>query len=1047
MENRGGRKKFLWMVTFAAAFVCVSAVGQDAQHEPLRNRVFSLRHITAAQGSEYLHRLKLGETISQVPQSNALIVTAIPIDLVKASSLLETVDSNQMFVIDRLGPANMTNMPSLKELGEKIGDVAFGTLTDPPSHLKKLPVILDVQDGNTVLIAPQGVSDRVINAIDQLRTAKKQTAETKPEIGAKEAAPKEAAAKKVEEANMAAAAPAEANAAGEEMLNKVVNQLLSEPNRQPAPPKEAKPKPQEAAPTEAAPQKPAAEEEGVIEARKEYPTEPTGPAPSTTAGIAEPTSIPHGQEELQLQLPETVDVVALLDLVGKYLNINYLYDPTKVNGTVTLKLRGPINVSELYAVTESVLKFKGFAMSRRDNLVTIVPAGEALNIDPTLKTNGEKVKPGDVVVTTVYNLKYISAQSANLLLVNMRLGTSINPVAESNTLIITDYAYRMDRIEKLLDMVDQPGPTRLFRFRQLKYTLASALVPKIQAVAQQLGGTMNVQVGVTAPPARGPVRAPFRPPTPSPAAAPTGQPSIYLDYDERTNRILMVGQEKEIDVIEELVDTFDVPQQDLRTIKEYEIQYVDAREVIDTLTTLGIISGAGVSTTGAAARGARIPSPVMPQPGQPAGAAVSPIEEPQIAILETTNSLLVNATPEQHAAIVLVISYVDRTPAEVAIPYVAYPLEFQKPSELKAVLMELIEKTIKDEKGKVTQTISRGEDITVVADDKSFSVIVYANRKNQEWVGSLIRQLDKKRPQVLIDVTLVEIDRTDNFDYDMRIAASTQPFSSPNTPPFQVPPVSSSGAGQHAREVGTGPIQGATTLGGGQFFYSDKSIQALLQAVQLKNYGRVLAKPKILVNDNEDGKISTTQTTYRAQSTTQAPTTGPVITSTTYQSYDAKIELDIKPHISEGDLLLLEVKMTREDFAVTTDPAQPPNKTASNVESKVLVPDGATIILGGMIKLNQGKGGTKVPILGDLPIIGALFRGIHNSDSESKLYIFVKAYALRPTEGVKGLPEAEAISNENRAAFEKAERTFQTYNDIPGIKPKPMDPNRVLDEL
>ena len=111
------------------------------------------------------------------------------------------------------------------------------------------------------------------------------------------------------------------------------------------------------------------------------------------------------------------------------------------------------------------------------------------------------------------------------------------------------------------------------------------------------------------------------------------------------------------------------------------------------------------------------------------------------------------------------------------------------------------------------------------------------------------------------------------------------------------------------------------------------------------------------------------------------------------------------------------------------------------------MPDGKTIILGGMIKLNQSKGGSKVPILGDLPLIGLFFRNIHDSDTESKLYIFVKAYALRPVEGQKGLPQAEAISNENRDAFEKAERTFQRYNDVPGLTPKPMDPNNSLDEL
>lgn len=443
---------------------------------------------------------------------------------------------------------------------------------------------------------------------------------------------------------------------------------------------------------------------------------------------------------------------------------------------------------------------------------------------------------------------------------------------------------------------------------------------------------------------------------------------------------------------------------------------------------------------------------MQPQPGGVGGTGgLTPLEEPQIAVLESTNSLLVNATPEQHAAIVMVISHVDRQPAEVAIPYVVYPLEFQKPSELKTSLAELIEKTIKDKEGKVTQTVSRGEDITIVADDKAFSLIVYANKKNQEWVGSLIRQLDKKRPQVLIDVTLVEITRDDGFQYALDATVGRQQFTKgggPNSPPWVGLPLGNAG-GIRATEF-------RTNKGTGQFFYSDNHIQALLTAVKTKSYGRVLAKPKILVNDNEEGKISTTDTRYIAQSTTQVPTAGSAITSTTFQAYDAKIELTIKPHISEGDLLLLEVKMKREDFRGTgttiTNPdggtvQSPPNKTASDVDSKILVPDGATIILGGLLKLNQNKGGSKVPILGDIPIIGGLFRSVDNSDVESKLYIFVKAYALRPVEGVRGLPEAEAISRENRAAFEKSERKFQKADDFPWLKGKPMDPNKVLDEI
>jgi type II secretory pathway component GspD/PulD (secretin) len=62
----------------------------------------------------------------------------------------------------------------------------------------------------------------------------------------------------------------------------------------------------------------------------------------------------------------------------------------------------------------------------------------------------------------------------------------------------------------------------------------------------------------------------------------------------------------------------------------------------------------------------------------------------------------------------------------------------------------------------------------------------------------------------------------------------------------------------------------------------------------------------------------------------------------------------------------------------------------------VTVPDGSTIILGGMVKLNQNKGGSKVPILGDIPLVGGLFRSIATRTIQSKLYVFVKAEIIRP---------------------------------------------------
>lgn len=109
------------------------------------------------------------------------------------------------------------------------------------------------------------------------------------------------------------------------------------------------------------------------------------------------------------------------------------------------------------------------------------------------------------------------------------------------------------------------------------------------------------------------------------------------------------------------------------------------------------------------------------------------------------------------------------------------------------------------------------------------------------------------------------------------------------------------------------------------------------------------------------------------------------------------------------------------------------------------MPDDRTVILGGLVKLNQSKGGSKVPILGDLPLIVVLFRSIDNSDIEKKLYVFLKANIVRPYD--EGKPtDRQEMSEAQQRAFEESESRFQNLQDIPGIKPKPLPAEGVLQD-
>ncbi|UCD51426.1 MAG: type II and III secretion system protein, partial [Phycisphaerales bacterium] len=217
--------------------------------------------------------------------------------------------------------------------------------------------------------------------------------------------------------------------------------------------------------------------------------------------------------------------------------------------------------------------------------------------------------------------------------------------------------------------------------------------------------------------------------------------------------------------------------------------------------------------------------------------------------------------------------------------------------------------------------------------------------------------------------------------------------------------------------------------------------------------GRVLAKPKILVNDNQPGMIRTADTTYVRKTSSIPVSSGGAGNDTTlietavdYQSYEAGITLNITPHVSQGELLRLDIELTRSDFRETADDEKPPGTTASELTTTVFVQDGSTIILGGLVKRDQNKGSAKVPLLGDIPPVGGLFRSINNSETQNKLYVFVKAEIIRPGGALdQSTAELDAISETNRTAFEQHEKEYQDHQDWPGLKPKPVDPQRVLE--
>jgi general secretion pathway protein D len=1052
----------------SVAFLAGCGGGSQAVPRPaaeFQAAEFVLREITSERAGEILAPLELG-TITPVPNTSAIRVSASPEDIRKAQVVLDLVDGREPYLIETLaGAEEVRAVPTNAEIARSLGNLAVGTFAAPPPPGEKARAIIDIHHGQIVGIIPMGLHRELTAFLELGLDGVRQVRGGAPAASARDAAGGAIQAPGPEPAR--AAQPPAVDAKG--TPGPTSDGLPGTPDSPPprgrylglpvgsaADPIQASspsdvPRADGAKPTPAERKESSRPSEAV--ARPDSLESCSAVMSDAAPEKPELPTLANGDSLLQLDLPPRLDMVQLLDLVGEYLELDCLYDPEKIKGqVVTLrlhgKLRGQMRVKDLYLLLESVLKFKGFVMTRgAGNLVTIVPATDALRAGPDLIDGRTRnLEAGDVVVTSFFDLQHVDAAKAAALLQNMQLSLSVTPVEGMPTLLVTCYAHQIDHIERLLSVIDRPGRAREFRFRQLRYTTAKSLSERIRVLTAEFKN-----VAVTFTPPAGSAGAPVRPSaTPARTFAPRAgsvssgpAESVFLDADERTNRILMIGYREQLAVIDELIDSLDVAQQDLRVLKIYDMQHVEAGEVKKKLQELEIIgSGSGRGTVAA---------------GKITGVETgggSPTEEPLVVVLEATNSLVVNASPEQHARIEAMLPTLDAEVRTEAIPYEIYFLENQSPENLAQVLEDIISETVQDKEGKIQRTLRNKEDqIIIVPDKETFALIVYASRKNQEWIGKLISTLDRRRPQVLIDVTLVEIRKSDDFNYDLNLITSLPDLAETGgqTGSFLtdgqrvVDELLASGTRSQFADF-------QANSGAATGFYADIHINALLQAVQKKNYGRVLAKPKVLVNDNEKGTIKTTDTTYVTKRSSIPVTSGTagqpsslIETAVDYQPYDAGITMEITPHISEGDLLRLEMNLSRSDFGVVTG-ERPPDETSSDITTTVTIPDGSTIILGGMIRLNQTKGGNKVPLLGDIPVLGGLFRSVANSDIQSKLYVFVKAEIIRPAERAgKGMDQLTAASEQDRSAFERSEQQFQAYEDWPGIKPNPVEPTKVLE--
>lgn len=288
--------------------------------------------------------------------------------------------------------------------------------------------------------------------------------------------------------------------------------------------------------------------------------------------------------------------------------------------------------------------------------------------------------------------------------------------------------------------------------------------------------------------------------------------------------------------------------------------------------------------------------------------------------------------------------------------------------------------------------IEGSDDVFVTADKSNNQIVVKAPRRLQQQFARLIERLDLRKPQVYVDAKIVQLTDSDEF----RLAVESQLVNANGTGGVGTTRFPNGGSGTPTggnilSRPNVNPLTGLTAA----IIRSDQ-VPVVITALANTTDARVVAEPKLLVDDNEEASIkSLEQRPTQTQSQTGGTGSNNVLTG--FGGYeDAGPELKVKPQISSGDYLRLKYELKLSSFVGDGGGGLPPPRLTNEIQSdSVTVPSDSTIVLGGLVFDNIRNTTFKVPLLGDIPLLGVAFRDERKTATRTRLYVFLTPRIMR----------------------------------------------------
>jgi len=388
------------------------------------------------------------------------------------------------------------------------------------------------------------------------------------------------------------------------------------------------------------------------------------------------------------------------------------------------------------------------------------------------------------------------------------------------------------------------------------------------------------------------------------------------------------------------------------------------------------------------------------QPLLKTGKAASDVTGINFATDARSNSILMTGNEDKRALVRDLIDSLDRPLQGTGNTKVVF-LNYIDADEIKPILDGMTGSISKDEKN-----VSLVDaDINIQSSETNNALIITAPPSILESIETVITELDVKRSQVMIEAIIVEV--TDSFSNTLEILWGTSPTLSGG-----VSSANLLGSTTSTLAVSDNPGAALVQSGLNWGFFRNGSLRSLLHAVASDNNNNVLSTPSIITIDNEEAEIlvgSNVPFVTGSQTSAATSTNNPF---RTIQREDIGITLKITPKVSKQRTITLaveqEVESVREE---QISAAQDLITDKRSIKTNVLVDDGTILVLGGLIEDRTTRNQTKVPLLGDIPLLGRFFSSDTKTTRKQNLMVFIK------TTIIDDLSLAE-------------KKTRESYNDI-----------------